>query len=212
MGKKIGNKKTGVARLFADAYRNLPPVRADNKTMQGKGDTRPLIGLDAPVIMSVKKSHAGIFIKGPRFKVQPRGVDMSGNNGNTLGKTLLPDGTKNHGLAPAAEIHFIAAFYIHALLPGNKSFFFRQGHGGAYRFPFSFRVIEKRDISLAILIRRFDFLRRQKNRSVFTRKKKFVFYTGIHTVYLTGDYNKNTVKSLYASPLINLSPRQYHPA
>ena len=77
MNKQIGNKEYRIILILAYIDLNGGKVFFNNNSVKRKRQGNPLIFLDASVIMRIKISYLGIFIKRVALKVKSGRINMS---------------------------------------------------------------------------------------------------------------------------------------
>ena len=135
--QQIVDIEYGIAQLFPDRKFDLAAVLANDCAVQGKRDRRPLIFLDAAVIMRFQETHTRIFIQGILLDVDPRRVDMRRNHAETVLFGIFTADAEDHDrFAAVDEIFFIARFEHIAEPIFGEALGFRRldGHGAGLAF------------------------------------------------------------------------------
>ena len=91
MRQEIRDVKYRILVFFADIEENLGSVLADHKTVDGKRNGRPLIFLDAAIVVRLQKRHLILFIKRIGLQVKTRRIHMRAEYVHALGDRFLAD-------------------------------------------------------------------------------------------------------------------------
>ena len=78
MGQQIGNHQNGVALVLADGDRDHRAVGAVHHAVERQRNGRPLVFLDAAVIVGLQVADLGILVQGIGLDVQPGRVHVGG--------------------------------------------------------------------------------------------------------------------------------------
>ena len=121
MGKEIGHAELRIAFLLANAHFQPAAVGKADNAVHGQRYGRPLVFLDAAVVMGLEHGDFIGFIKGIGFEVESRGVDVSDGKTHALAHRFAADDRKHDCFAPVDLVDLFARFVDSALLKGNEA-------------------------------------------------------------------------------------------
>ena len=114
MRQQVGDDKLRVVRFVAHAHLNLfhlPIVAHAHHAAQLERNRRPLVFLDAAVIMRFEKRHAAILIQGDGTDVYARRVEMGGGQTHALRHAFFADDGEHNTLVAVDLIELVTGLY-----------------------------------------------------------------------------------------------------
>ena len=112
--QQVGHAEDGITRLLADGHGDDGAVLLRHDAVDGQRGRRPLILLDAAVVMRLEIGHARILIQGIRLQVQTRGIDVGRADVRALVQALAADDGENHALVVVVAVDAVAGLQLHA--------------------------------------------------------------------------------------------------
>ena len=162
MNQKICHAENRILFVLTDPDIHSGAVLFGDHTVDGERDGRPLILLDATIIVCVQKCHLCILVQRDLLEVKTRGVDMRAQNPKALLNRLRTDCEQCHRLFHPHCVDLVTALQALTLcdhigqipvpcLPGTLCNLF-------YRFPLRLYMVHKILVIFRKRIQVFDLL------------------------------------------------------
>ena len=121
--------------------------------MQSERPGRPLIFLDAAVIVGIKIGELFVFIKRVRLEIQSGRVDVRRRDGHAVFDGAAADHGKHDRLAAIVDVYPVTRLERLCPVKRAKASRFCFPHGKAHRFAFGFYAAKKCLVPFAVSVR-----------------------------------------------------------
>ena len=152
VGKQVTDIEDRVFIVFTDGNVQHFAVLLDDRTVQCKGDCRPLIFTDTAIVMRFCKRNTVCFVQGDLLQVDSRAVDVRSQDADTtLADVFAAYANQVQIFTPVVIVHLVAYVQFHAEFVGNVA----CRNGCLFRisasFSFGFTSIQECCISFCII-------------------------------------------------------------
>ena len=150
MGQQVADHQLRVGRVAADDHVDGLTGGGDDGAMQLQGDGRPLVLLDAAVVVRLEEGELVVLIERQLLEVQPGGIHVGGGEGHALGHGLFAHDGQHQRLAAVGAVNLVAGLELHAGHELNKALLLRQLYGVAHALALRARIVEEALVVLAV--------------------------------------------------------------
>ena len=175
MREQVGNAEYRVVFVLAYVYCYFSAVSLDDNAMQRERNGRPLVLLDAAVVVGLEVSYLVLFVERVLLHVEARGVDMSRNQVHAVLNGLLADNSQDNGLLAVEVENLVAGLVLVLRTELNESARLRHLHDLGGSLALSLCDVQERLVALAELIALLQFLLgHAENCVLLVRKQLFL--------------------------------------
>ena len=121
MDQQVGHTEDRVVRVLADRDLHDRAVLLGHDAVQRQRRGRPLVFLDAAVVMRLEIGQLAVLIEGVRLEIEARGVDVRGADVRAVVERLGADDGEDHALAAVVAVDAVAGLEAHAGSEGDEA-------------------------------------------------------------------------------------------
>ena len=150
MDQQVRNAENGIGGILAHGDLDHGAVLLGHDAVKSQGRRRPLVLLDAAVIVGLEVGHFAVLIEGIGLQVQTGGVDVGGADVSALVQRLRADDGEDHAFAVAVAVDLVAGLQLHTRHQRLEAVLFCLGNGPVHRLALDLAVADKAHILPAI--------------------------------------------------------------
>ena len=150
MGQQVGDHQDGVALILADGNRDHSAVRPVHHAVERQRNSRPLVFLDAAVIVGLQVADLGILVQGVGLDVQSGGIHVGGADVRALAQRLGTDNGQSDGFIAVVVVNFVAGLGFHAGGEGLVAQLLGFPNGPCGGLPLGLAFAHERHVALSI--------------------------------------------------------------
>ena len=148
--QQVRNAEDGIGRVLTHGDLDHGAVLFGHDAVKGQGRRRPLVLLDAAVVVGLEVGHFAVLIERIGLQIQAGRVDVGGADVGALVQRLRADDGEDHAFAVAVAVDLVAGLQLHPRHQRLEAVLFSFGDGPVHRLALDLAVADKAHILPAI--------------------------------------------------------------